>query len=270
MTSQNSAVTFRELHAPGKFLVLPNAWDAGSARLIESRGAEAIATSSAALAWASGYPDGNALPIGVLAREVEQIARVLSIPLSVDSEGGYSDDPSRVEENLFALASAGAVGINLEDGTGTPDLHCAKIEAAKRAARRADVELFVNARVDVVLRQLVPQEQAVDETLARARRYIAAGCDGIFVPRLVAAEDIRRVAEAIAPVPLNVMAVPGLASAAELRGLGARRLSAGAAIGRAALDLTRRLTDVFLSDGRSDDVFAEIREMTDLNSLFSR
>jgi 2-methylisocitrate lyase-like PEP mutase family enzyme len=270
MTSQNDAAAFRRLHAPGAFLILPNAWDAGSARLIESLGAPAIATSSAALAWANGYPDGDALPISVLARTIEAIARVIDVPLSVDSEGGYSHDPAIVEENFFAIASAGAVGINLEDGTGTPDLHCSKIEAAKRGARRAGVDLFVNARVDVVLRQLVPREQAIDETIARAMRYKEAGCDGIFVPRLVDAEDIRGVAKAIDPLPLNVMAVPQLAPAAELRVLGARRLSAGAAIARAALHVTRRLATVFLRDGKSEDVFAEIREMTDFNALFPR
>lgn len=270
MTSQNDAAAFRRLHAPGEFLILPNAWDAGSARLIESLGARAIATTSAALAWANGYPDGDVLPLPMLAHTVEAIARVIAVPLSVDSEGGYSNDPAVVEENIFAIASAGAVGINLEDGTGTVDLYCAKIEAAKRGAHRAGVDLFVNARIDVVLRELAPREQAVDETIARAMRYKDAGCDGIFVPRLVDREDIRRVAAAIDPLPLNVMSLPQLASAEELRELGARRLSAGAAIARAALDITRRVTEVFLRDGRSDDVFAEIREMTDFNSLFPR
>ena len=151
--------SFRELHA--NFLILPNAWDAGSARLIESRGAKAIATSSAALAWSCGYPDGNALPIDVLARTVASIARVISIPLSVDSEGGYSDDPAQVEENFFAIADAGAVGCNLEDGSGTVELMCAKIEAAKRGAARAGVDLFVNARIDVVLRQLVAPAELI-------------------------------------------------------------------------------------------------------------
>src|SRR6188768_1730722 len=108
------AETFHKLHAPGELLILPNAWDAGSARIIESCGATAIATSSAAVAWALGYPDGNALPPAMLTRTIEAIVRVIDIPLTVDSEAGYSDDPIEAAENVAAFASAGAVGINIE------------------------------------------------------------------------------------------------------------------------------------------------------------
>lgn len=263
-------MNFRELHAHGELLILPNAWDAGSARLIESVGAKAIATSSAAVAWALGFPDGNALPPALLARAVEAIARVLTVPLSVDSEGGYSDDPADVEETIFMIAGAGAVGINLEDGTGTPDRMCAKIEAAKRGAARAGVDLFVNARVDVVLRQLVSPEKAIEETIARAARYRDAGAEGIFVPKLLAPDDIRAVVAGVSPLPLNVMAVPTLAPAGELQHLGVRRLSAGASIARAAISLTRRLAEEFLSEGSSDAVYAEIRDKTDINALLRR
>jgi 2-methylisocitrate lyase-like PEP mutase family enzyme len=266
---QNHDIAFRQLHAPGQFLILPNAWDAGSARLIESVGAKAIATSSAAVAWASGYPDGDALPIALLVRTVEQIARVISVPLTVDSEGGYSDDPATVAENIFSIASAGAVGINLEEGSKNPDLLCKKIEAAKQGAQRAGVDLFVNARIDILLlQQSVPREQFVEDTLARAARYRDAGCDGIFVPLIASADDIQAVARGIDPLPLNVMATGGLASAAELQRLGARRLSAGAGIARAAISLTRRLAEEFLRDGNSDRIYAEVKEKTDINALF--
>ena len=261
--------TFRDLHAPGEFLILPNAWDAGSARLIESAGAAAIATSSAAVAWANGYPDGNFLPPQLLARTIEAITRVIKVPLSVDAEGGYSDDPTIVGNHMFDFASAGAVGINLEDGTASPDLLCAKIEAAKRAAERAGVNLFVNARVDVLLKQLVPREHAIDEILTRAARYRDAGADGIFVPRIADASDIESVARGIDPLPLNVMATPHLAPATELRRLGARRLSAGVAIGRAAISLTLQLATDFLRDGDSDAVYRHITDKTDMNKLFS-
>lgn len=262
--------TFRDLHGPGNLLVLPNAWDAGSARIIESCGASAIATSSAAVAWANGYPDGDALPPPVLVRVIESITRVIGVPLSVDAEGGYASDPAEAGQHVFAFASAGAAGINIEDGTGSPELLCAKIEAAKRAAERAGVDLFVNARVDVLLRNLVPREQAIDEIVARAARYRDAGCDGIFVPRLADRADIGTVAQAVDPLPLNVMAVPRLAPAAELRRLGVRRLSAGAAIARAAISLTVQLATGFLSDGQSDAVYGHIVDKTNLNALFAR
>ena len=261
--------TFRDLHAPGEFLILPNAWDAGSARLIESAGAAAIATSSAAVAWANGYPDGNFLPPHLLVRTIESIQRAIKVPLSVDCEGGYSDDPAIVEKNVFDFVSAGAVGINIEDGSASPDLLCAKIEAAKRAADRAGVDLFVNARVDVLLKQLVPQERAIEEILTRAARYRDAGADGIFVPRIAAGDDIEAVARGIDPLPLNVMAIPHLTSAEELRRRGARRLSAGVAIARAAISLTLQLATDFLRDGDSDAAYRHITDKTNMNSLFS-
>jgi len=270
MTSTEQATTFRRLHAPGSFLILPNAWDAGSARLIESCGATAIATSSAAVAWASGFPDGDALPPHHLIRIIGAITRAIQIPLSVDSEGGYSSDPAKVGEHVYDFVSAGAVGINLEDGTGSPDLLCAKIESVKRAGERAGVDLFVNARVDVLLHQLVPRERAIEEALARAARYRDAGCDGIFLPLLADPAEIRTVAQAIDPLPLNVMAVPNLAPAAELRRLGARRLSAGASIARAAIGLTKQLATDFLANGQSDAVYGHIKEKLDMNALFKR
>ena len=261
----NHAETFRALHAPGQLLILPNAWDAGSARVIESCGASAIATSSAALAWANGYPDGNALPPAMLARVVEAITRVIRVPLSVDSEGGYSNDPAKAGENIRAFVDAGAAGINIEDGTDSPDLLCAKIEAARRAGN-----LFINARVDVILKQLAPRENAIAEIIARAARYRDAGCDGIFVPRLSDPGEIETVVRAIDPLPLNMMAVPKLPPAPELRRLGVRRLSAGAAIGRAATSLTVQLATAFLADGDSDAVYEHIMDKTDMNSLFPR
>ena len=254
--------TFEQLHAPGEFLILPNAWDAGSARVIETCGASAIATSSAAVAWANGYPDGDALPPEVLTRSIEAITRVIRVPLTVDSEGGYSHDPAKVEEHIRAFAGAGAVGINIEDGTESPELLCRKIEAVKRTG------VFVNARVDVLLKQLVPREQAIDEGIRRAALYREAGCDGIFLPLLADPEEIRVVARAIDPLPLNVMALPNLAPAAELKQLGVRRLSAGPAVAKAAISITRQLATAFLKDGDSGAVYAHVTDKTDMNGLF--
>src|SRR4051812_48036382 len=104
--------TFRRLHQDG-LLILANAWDAGSARLIATTGAKAIATSSAAVAWAHGYPDGDQLPVKLLVATVAEIVRVIRVPLTVDCEGGYSDDPAQVAENIASVLAAGAIGINL-------------------------------------------------------------------------------------------------------------------------------------------------------------
>src|SRR2546427_6243997 len=125
MSSVDSARTFHALHQSG-LLILPNAWDAGSARIIEHAGAKAIATSSAAVAWAHGYPDGEALPPAALLSTVHAIARVVSIPVSADVEAGYALDAETAGAFAARVADAGAVGVNVEDGTGSPDLLAAK------------------------------------------------------------------------------------------------------------------------------------------------
>jgi 2-methylisocitrate lyase-like PEP mutase family enzyme len=258
---------FRALHAVGRILVLPNAWDAGSARLIEGCGAEAIATTSSGVAWALGHPDGDAVPPRLLADAVARITRVISVPLTVDAEGGYASDPAAVAENVRALVDAGAVGVNLEDGSGSPDLLCDKLAAVKRVAREAGVDVFVNTRTDVVLRGLVPPERHVGEVLARARRYRDAGCDGIFVPALSDPAQIREVVDGI-DLPVNVMLVPKLPSLAELRRLGVRRVSAGAAIAQAVHGLARRLATQLLADGGYGALFEGAVPYAELNALF--
>ncbi len=256
--------TFRRLHQAGSPLLLANAWDAGSARLIESCGAKAIATTSAGLAWSRGYADGNALPPAVLAAAVAEIARVLSVPLTADVEGGYSDDPTTVGQTVAAVVGAGAVGINLEDGGGSPDLLCAKIAAVKAAT----AHVFVNARTDVYLRGLVPADRAVAETIARGRRYRDAGCDGLFVPLLTDPDAMRTIANEV-PLPLNVMIVPHLPPVSALGGLGVRRVSAGAAIAQASYGLARRAATQLLAEGRYEAMFDGAVAYPEMNALFA-
>jgi 2-methylisocitrate lyase-like PEP mutase family enzyme len=259
--------TFRNLHKGPDLLILPNAWDAGSARLIESLGAKAIATTSAGVAWSRGYPDGGALPIEQALAVTREVARVIRVPLTIDIEGGYSDDPVAVGRNVAGVIDAGAVGINIEDGAGTPESLCARIEAARRAATRADVGLFINVRTDVYLRALAAGEAAVEEVVRRARLYHAAGGDGLFVPGLSQSPAIEAIAAGIAPLPLNIMLVPGLPPIDVLRSKGVRRLSAGAAIAQATLGCAARLTTRFLAGGM-DEMFAAAVEYGATNQLF--
>ena len=247
MTLSTHAAAFRRLHEDG-LLILANAWDAASARLIESLGASAIATTSAGVAWSHGYADGDLLPVSHLLATVTDIARVIRIPLTVDCEGGYSHDPKAVADTVAAVASAGGVGINIEDGSSPPDLLCAKIAEIKRVLGD---RVFVNARTDVYLRSLAPQEARVAETLARAERYRSAGADGLFVPGVVDREEIRTIA-AKAGLPLNVLVRTGLPRAAELMALGVRRLSAGSDVAEASLGRVRSLAAAFLKDGASE------------------
>jgi 2-methylisocitrate lyase-like PEP mutase family enzyme len=263
------ARAFRELHGEGSLLVLPNVWDAGSARLVESCGATAVATSSAAVAWAHGTLDGERIGRGALVRLVAEIARVAQVPVTVDAEEGYAEAPAGVAETVAALVDAGAVGINLEDGTGAPETLARKIEVAKRAGEAAGVDLFVNARTDVYLRGLVPPPQAVGETLRRARLYREAGVDGLFVPGLSAPAEIEIVARE-AGLPLNLMIVPGLAPAPELKRLGVRRLSAGTALAQATLGFVRRAARELLERGTYTTLYADPVLSGELNALFSR
>ncbi len=243
----DNAALFRRLHTQG-VLRLANAWDAGTARLIESLGAQAIATTSAGVAWSRGYADGDTLPIGHLLAAVEEIARVIRVPLSVDVEGGYSDDPAVVAGNVMRLAELGVVGINLEDGGGAPEALCAKIAHIRQACSARGLDVYVNARTDVYLRGLAPPEQRVHATLQRAAQYRAAGADGLFVPGLVDAAQIRDVA-AGAGLPLNIMLRPTLPALDELESLGVRRLSAGSDLAEAGFAHLRELAGTFLHDG---------------------
>jgi len=265
--SAAQARLFHQLHHDD-LLHLANVWDAGSARLIESAGAKAVATTSAGVAWAHGYADGNHLPMPVLAATVAEITRVVRVPLSVDMEGGYSADPVEVGVNVAAIVAAGAVGINLEDAMGDPGLLCAKIEQAKRAAGRLGVDLFVNARIDVYLRNTVPPERRLEEALARAARYREAGASGFFLPGLVDAAEIRAAAAAV-PLPLNVMARPGLPAGAELTALGACRLSAGSGIPEVVYGRVAAMAAAFLRDGVSASVTEGAMPYRDINALMT-
>lgn len=237
------ATLFRQQHASPGLLCLANAWDVGSARLIESIGAPAIATTSAGVAWSLGYPDGDALPLYLYLNIVKAVVAAVNVPVTADIEGGYSDDPKAVGAAVGRFVAAGAVGINIEDGDGSPDLLAAKIAAARRAG------LFINARTDVWLRDLTPGGEHA-EVMRRAGLYAAAGADCIFVPGVTDRDAIARLAADIRQqfsLPLNVLARTGLPNAKTLTAIGVQRLSAGSSIAQAAYGLTRRLATDFLA-----------------------
>ena len=264
----SQATTFKQLHAGPQILVLPNAWDAASAALMEDAGAQAVATSSAAVAWAHGYADGDLLPVPTLLAAIGEIARVLKVPLTADIEGGYSDDLETLSETVRGVIDAGAVGINLEDGVRDPALQARKIEAVRKAADQAGAGLFVNARTDVYLRGLAQGEAALAETLRRAELYRAAGADGIFVPGPVDEALLGTLAREIA-LPLNVMGRGGAPSAARLQTLGVRRLSSATAPFRAAYAALGRAMSAFLETGDADALAQAGQGLADLNKRFA-
>lgn len=259
---------FRQLHVNTTPLRLPNVWDAGSARLVEAQGAQAIATTSAGFAWALGYPDGRVLPFDEVVGSVRRIIRVLKAPLSVDVENGYSDDPQAVASNVMRLVELGIAGINIEDGPDAPSLLVAKIEAIRNAVAKSGADLFINARSDVFLASLVDKPQQTNESIARGKTYAAAGADGLFLPALSNPSDIEQVVGAI-QLPLNVMAVPSLADAATLGKLGVRRLSAGGGISQVVLGKAKLLAQDFLNNGRSDVLGENALPYAELQGLFA-
>jgi 2-methylisocitrate lyase-like PEP mutase family enzyme len=256
---------FHQLHHEG-LLILTNVADAAGARLVEQLGSKAIATSSAAVAWVHGYPDGNTLPLERLVSTVESIARVISVPLTVDIEAGYSDDLARVADVIDAVIAAGAVGINIEDGASPPELLARKIEIARQVARRRDVKLFINARTDVYLKGLVPAEDRVAETLKRAALYQAAGADGLFAAGVSAEYEIAALCQGTT-LPVNVLGLPGLPSPDELKALGVRRLSAGSGIAEFLYGAMAGLAKSFLQTGKFDSSHLKALTYGEVNAL---
>ncbi|MCS6549363.1 isocitrate lyase/phosphoenolpyruvate mutase family protein [Curtobacterium flaccumfaciens pv. flaccumfaciens] len=266
-TTSTRAATFHGLHDhPSRPLVLVNVWDATSARLVEDAGATAIATTSAGVAWSLGRPDGNTLTRAEAMDAVARIAASVSVPVTVDIESGYADDADGVARTVDAVLEAGAVGINIEDGRLHPDALADRIGAVRRAAERAGVPLFVNARTDVHLAGLVDPERLLAETLERARRYRGAGADGVFVPGVRDVETIRALVESI-DGPVNVMAGPGSPTVAELARLGVARISLGSAVAQAAYAVARQASAELLTTGTYDSLAAGV-DYADLNALF--
>ncbi len=265
MTSQ--AETFAALHAGPDILVLPNAWDAASAAVMEDAGAKAVATSSAAVAWAHGYPDGDLLPLPNLLSTISAVVRVVKVPVTADIEGGYTDDVGVLAENIKAVIGAGAVGINLEDGARDPELHARKIEATRKAADAAGVALFINARIDTYLKNLFQGDAAEAESVRRAALYRGAGASGIFVPGPADEALIGRLAGAI-DGPLNVMLWGGLPTAQRLQELGVRRLSSGGRPFAGAYAYLANAVKAYLADGLADPFL--IDGLGNLNKRFER
>jgi 2-methylisocitrate lyase-like PEP mutase family enzyme len=261
--------TFAALHAGPKLLILPNAWDAGSARVIEHAGARAIATSSAGVAWAHGHADGQFLPFETLLAAVSEIVKTVSVPVSADIEAAYAHDAATAAKTVSQVIDAGAVGINIEDGNDPPDLLAKKIENLKTATRKAGGDLWVNARIDTYLRRLVPAERAYDETVARARLYREAGADSIFAPGLIDLADLTRLVKD-AVLPLNCLAWPGLPDGATLEKIGVRRLSAGSGIGKVMLNHVHDMAKAFLADGKSEPFSAGALGNGEINGMMRK
>jgi 2-methylisocitrate lyase-like PEP mutase family enzyme len=246
--SADKVAALLALHA-GPGFVLPNAWDAGSARILEQVGFPAIATTSAGIAWSCGVPDGEALDRDTMLEHVSRIVDAVDVPVTADLEAGYGETADDVGLTVARAVELGAVGGNIEDsgpgGLIHVDQAVERLAAARAAAPRGTFVL--NARTDTYF--VGTDRDAFGETVERAVRYVEAGADCVFVPGVVEEETIRRLAAAV-PAPLNVVA--GLASiidAPTLFSLGVKRVSLGGSLARAALSTLERAGRELLDTG---------------------
>ncbi len=228
------AETFASLHVRGRPVVLFNIWDAGSAKAVAGAGASALATGSWPIAAAHGFEDAEQLPLDLALANLERIVAAVDLPVSLDFESGYGRNADEVAANVERVVAAGAVGINLEDriiggeGLYAPDDHAARVAGAVGAGRNAGIDLFVNARTDLFLKAKPEShdDAMLDEALARAHAYEAAGAGGFFAPGLVDEDLIARLCEA-SPLPVNVLIFPASPSSSRLAELGVARISYG-------------------------------------------
>jgi 2-methylisocitrate lyase-like PEP mutase family enzyme len=270
---QRKADVLRSLHDRTRILVLPNAWDAAGARIFEAAGFPAIGTTSAGIAWALGYPDGERIGRDEMAEVVGRICRAVSVPVTADMEAGYGPKPSDVAATVEAVIAAGAVGINLEDGRhdGTSGLwdideQVKRLRAARAAAEAAGVRIVINARTDVYLHGIGAEGERFDHTVRRANAYREAGADCLFIPGVRDAAVIGALARAVNG-PINILAGPGAPPIPELQKLGVARVSVGSGPMRAALTLLRRIAEDlrgpgdFTSFGRDVISHAEVNQL---------
>ena len=242
MFSSTHADQFHALHHQASPLVLTNIWDAGSALSVEMAGAPALATGSASVAEANGYEDGEDIPFELLVAITERIVRRVSVPLSVDMEGGFASDTEALATNISKLINVGAVGINIEDQLiGQDDLRpiddqVSRLTAIRKQAEAMDCRLFINARTDVFLREpdQTQHKSLLAEAIERAQAYTTAGASGIFAPGLKNAELIAELAARV-DLPLNILAMDLPVNPSAYAELGVSRLSAGPAPFRRAM-----------------------------------
>jgi 2-methylisocitrate lyase-like PEP mutase family enzyme len=228
------AETFQRLHRKNAPLVLFNAWDAGSSRVIAEAGAKAIATGSWSVAAAYGFADGQDLPLEIAIANLQRIVAAVQLPVTIDLEAGYGDAPAIVAATAARAIAAGAIGFNLEDqmigrdGLYSIEAQADRIRAARAAADRAGIPAFINARTDVFLKAPADKhdDAMVDAALQRASAYAEAGASGFFVPGLIDEKHIARVC-ASSPLPVNIMMMSTAPSARRLAELGVARISHG-------------------------------------------
>ncbi|MPZ53544.1 MAG: isocitrate lyase/phosphoenolpyruvate mutase family protein [Acidimicrobiia bacterium] len=259
---------FNQLHESSEDpLVLPNCWDVVTARLIEEAGASALATTSAAVAWSMGSPDGNQLDRDLMLANLQRITEAVDVPVSCDIEGGFGDDDKALSETTRMVIGAGAVGVNLEDSLDDGSLRSVddaarRVKVVREAAGKEGVDLYLNARTDTYL----VGDGDLDDTLARADAYLSVGASGVFVPGTADLATISTLTEAI-QAPVNILVGPESPPVPELAEAGVRRISAGSSLAGAVLGHLSRAAHELLNEGTYQRLEIPL-PWADLNALF--
>jgi 2-methylisocitrate lyase-like PEP mutase family enzyme len=274
MTLKYRATAFAALHRPGTPLVLANAWDVASARIIAAAGAPAIATTSAGVAWSLGYPDGDAVDVDRALDVIARIATAVAVPVTADIESGYAADAAGVGRTVTRVLEAGAVGINLEDAAPPGDdsplrptaEQAERIATAYAAAQAQGVGLYLNARTDVYLRSVGDPAGRLPATLERAAAYVEAGASGIFVPGITEPATVAELVNGIA-APVNILVGPGAPPVGQLAALGVARISTGSSLAAAAYAVAQRAAHELGGPGTYEALAGELAYGA-LNALF--
>jgi 2-methylisocitrate lyase-like PEP mutase family enzyme len=268
------AEAFRQKHQAPPLLLLPNAWDAMSARVFEAAGFEAIATTSGGVAWALGFSDGEKAPWDEVVAATDRIVRTVRVPVTADIEGGYGETPNEIASSVAEIIRAGVVGINLEDNTPRPDMPIRTIEdavdrirAARDAAGASGVPLVINARVDLYAKHIGDDKTRFAETVQRGKAYIAAGADCLFPFGLT---DVEIIADLVAAlkVPINIVGRAGGPSVSRLEKLGVARISTASGPSLVAMSATRQLADELRAKGEFNMLDSTIKR-ADAQQLFA-
>jgi 2-methylisocitrate lyase-like PEP mutase family enzyme len=270
----HQAELFRDKHRGKRLLLLPNAWDAMSARVFVAAGFDAIATTSGGVAWSLGYADGERAPWDEVVAATARIVRAARVPVAVDIEAGYGDTPDAVGRSVAEIIAAGAVGVNLEDGTPrgpvpirSPADAADRIRAAREVAKAAAVPIVINGRTDLYLWNIGNEASRFDETVERGRAYLAAGADCVYPIRLHDPATIGRLVKALgAPININVRA--GLPSVADLEALGVARASTASHLALMAMSMTRQIAEELRATGRFDKLVPAMGQ-ADAQRLFT-
>ncbi|MBG9811188.1 dihydrouridine synthase [Bacillus endophyticus] len=245
---------FKELHQQSSTFVLPNAWDAMSARTYQEEGFQAVGTTSAGISISLGYPDGENLPFEMMLSALKIIVNSVSLPVSADIEGGYGIIGEELTEKIKQIILTGVVAINIEDGTGDPhhpitdlSLQLEKIAIIREISQSMDMPLFINARTDLYWLNIGNLNERLKSTINRTRAYQEAGADCVFIPGLRCIDSIRTLRQEIS-CPINLLAESGSPSLEELSNIGIERVSCGSAPFRATVTLLKKISRHIMKD----------------------